>query len=240
MFSKTRAVQSFSQKEHIELYNLMQLEFIGVTWDHFIKDFNEKQHVMVLINESGKVVGFSTLMEIDLNLGGKMIKIIFSGDTTVMQEYRDSFGFAVELSNFFTRAVVLYPTHEIYYVLISKGWRTYRVLPFFFKEFIPCYNREISKYEKSIMNLFGYKKYPNNYIGTTGLLCFKENVQRLKPECSDAMIPPRNNPHVDFFFQKNPHYLDGTELVCIARVAYCNFTQAITRLLSFSKKEEVL
>jgi hypothetical protein len=236
MNSITKRIDECSFDERVRCYQLMQFEFAGVNFENFTRDFDEKQYVMILTNDSEEIVGFSTLMEMDINLEGKIMKVIFSGDTTVLHEHRDSFGFGFELSKFFIRAIDLYPSHEVYYVLISKGWRTYRVLPFYFKEFFPCYERPIGLDEKSLINAFGYKKYPDNYVEETGLLCFKGETERLRPESLDASLPPRNNPHVNFFFKNNPSYLEGTELVCMAKVSHDNFTRVVSKLISISEK----
>lgn len=232
----TKSVDECSMEERLCFFQLMQIDFNGVTFDNFIRDFSEKQFVMILKNDSGEIVGFSTLMELEIFLEEKVIKIIFSGDTAVLHEFRDSFGFGFELSKFFIRAINLYPSYEIYYALISKGWRTYRVLPFYFKEFFPCYSRSISSYERSLINAFGYKKYPNNYVEETGLLKFSGETERLKPESMDASLPSRKNPHIDFFFKNNPGYLDGTELVSLARVSLDNFTSVVSKLISINEK----
>ncbi len=237
MLNETKMVKNLTKEEIKTFHNLMQIEFDGVDWNQFVHDLREKQFVMILKSEECEIVGFSTLMEIDMFMGKEKIKILFSGDTTIKQEYRDSFGFGIELSKFFMRTISRYPSHKIYYALISKGWRTYRVLPFYFKEFFPCYNLEQYSHVTAVMNMFGYKKYPQNYDESSGLLLFEGETQRLKTESPDASVPPRSNPHVDYFFKRNPNYLKGNELVCLAEVAQSNFTQVVHRLYKMDKEK---
>lgn len=240
MKSATKKIEECTHCDRMKFFELMQIEFEGVNFKNFIRDFEEKQYVMVLTTESGEIVGFSTLMEMEIELDEKIIKIIFSGDTTVLLEYRNSFGFGFELSKFFIRTINLNPSQDIYYALISKGWRTYKVLPFYFKKFFPCCERILSSYEKSLLDAFGFKKYPGNYAKESGLICFTEETERLKPDSPDAYLPERVNKHVDFFFLKNPTYLDGTELVCMAKVCHQNFTGVVPKLISIHEKTNAI
>lgn len=237
--SQTKTIQECTFSEMRQCYGLLLREFDGVIWKDFTRDFKEKDHVMMLINEQGLIVGFSTLMIIDLNVSGRTTKAIFSGDTAVLNEYRDSFGFATELAKYFTRSIEMYPENDVYYVLITKGWRTYRVLPFYFKEFAPSYRQPTSKEQSAVIDVFGYKKYPKNYDSRSGLLVFGGEVQRLKAESTDALPPAKNSPDADFFFSRNPDYLSGNELICVAKVALENFTGAMQRLRGPDRKEAV-
>src|SRR5262249_51793983 len=115
-----------------------------------------------------------------------------------------------------------------YYILISKGWRTYKIMPFFFKEYSPCHDRPISPDDKAVMDAFGKKKYPSHYNPATGVVTF--SPQKLIPESIDA-IPTKMDDHTQFFLHSNPGYLDGHELVCVGRVDPDNFTPALQRLL---------
>lgn len=233
--SQTKAIRDCTASDRRQCYDLLLKEFDGVIWDDFDRDFSEKEYVMLLTIED-QIVGFSTLMFIDVEVGGQQKKLIFSGDTTVLREYRESFGFAVEMAKFFIKAIDLFPSLEIYYVLISKGYRTYRILPFYFTHFVPCYQRPITGTEQAIITAFGQKKYPLHYKADRGLIVFDGATQRLKIGSLDAERPLKSNPHTDFFFEKNPNYLLGDELICIAKICSENFTSAILRLVPQKEK----
>jgi hypothetical protein len=236
--SQTKAITACSLGEMKECYSLLERDFDGVTWKEFLRDFCEKDHVMVLLSDSGAIVGFSTLMTIALDIPGRKVWAIFSGDTAVMRECRDSTGFSVELAKYFAETAEKYPNDETYYVLISKGWRTYRVVPFYFKEFAPSYRSPTDMAHREVIDAFGRKKYPKNYDSNSGLLIFDGTTQRLKAESTDAIAPTKPNKDADFFFKKNPDFLLGNEIVCAARVTPENFTEATKRLLTLGRKEE--
>lgn len=229
--SQTKKVAACSEQEKEAFYRLLCHEFIGVSWDDFMRDFREKDAVMILRKEhsEGEIVGWSTLMVLTLTVPGREVRGIFSGDTAVLPEYRNSTGLGVELSRYFMQVYRQFPLHNVYYILISKGWRTYKIMPFFFKEFSPRYDRPTSADDKAIMDAFGQKKYPHHYQSATGVVTF--SPQRVRPESIDA-LPAKMDAHTQFFLRSNPGYLEGHELVCVARIAPDNFTNGLLRVLS--------
>jgi hypothetical protein len=228
--SQTKKAAACSEYEKETFYQLLCHEFIGVSWDDFTRDFREKDAVMILRKEhsAGEIVGWSTLMVLTLAVPGREMRAIFSGDTAVLPEYRNSTGLGVELSSYFMQVYEQFPRHEVYYILISKGWRTYKILPFFFKEFAPRYDRPTSAEDKAVMNAFGQKKYPQHYQSASGVVTF--SPQRVRPESIDA-VPAKMDAHTRFFLNSNPGYLEGHELVCIARIVPDNFTNGLIRVL---------
>src|SRR5207237_757110 len=98
--SQTKKVAACSKYEKEAFYQLLCQEFLGVTWNDFMRDFQEKDAVMILREEhnEGEIIGWSTLMVLTLALSGQEVKGIFSGDTVVLPEYRSGTGLGVELS----------------------------------------------------------------------------------------------------------------------------------------------
>src|SRR5436853_2009813 len=98
--SETKKVAACSEHEKETFYRLLCQGFLGVTWNDFIRDFQEKDAVMILRKErsEGEIIGWSTLMVLTLALPGTEVKGIFSGDTIVLPEYRSGTGLGVELS----------------------------------------------------------------------------------------------------------------------------------------------
>src|SRR6266581_235335 len=96
---QTKKVSTCSEHEKEIFYHLLCQGFLGVSWNDFMRDFQEKEDVMILRKEhcEGEIVGWSTLMVLTLSLPGEEVKGIFSGDTVVLPEYRSSTGLGVEL-----------------------------------------------------------------------------------------------------------------------------------------------
>src|SRR5260370_33263311 len=104
---QTKKVSTCSEHEMEILYRLLWQGFLGVSWNDFMRDFQEKEDVMILRKEhcEGEIVGWSTLMVLTLSLPGEEVKGIFSGDTVVLPEYRSSTGLGVELVKYFMHEI---------------------------------------------------------------------------------------------------------------------------------------
>lgn len=219
-------------------FDLLSQSFLGISRDKFDQDFDEKEVVVVLRRLTDQtIVGFSTLMQLRLPTSSGEITAIFSGDTAVLPRYRNTFEIIAEIGRYFLRVRETHPTGSVYYVLISKGWRTYRIMPFTFHEFFPVVGTATPPYAREIIDAFGRAKYPNEYQSTTGLLIFHEETQRIRPDSIDA-IPVKRDPHTEFFLRANPGYLKGNELVCIGRIDPDNFTPQLRKLLALPDSKE--
>ena len=226
---ETRPVADCSEEDRRACFGILSRLFLGVDWDEFVRDFEAKDAVMLLRDaETGAIGGFSTLVRLELEVEGAEMPIVFSGDTAVLPEFRTSLGLGHELSRYLAETPALYPERTPYYVLISKGWRTYRLLRFFFRTFFPCAAATEPPAEQRVRNAFG-ARCPGQYDAAAGVLRNGPGAPRLRPDGVDA-APPAGDEDGMFFAAANPGYLRGDELVCVARVAPDNFTAGLQRL----------
>jgi hypothetical protein len=234
ILGETRRVAECSGAERDACFELLGRLFLGVTWEDFVRDFEEKDAVMFLRNaETGAIGGFSTVTELELAVAGNLVPVVFSGDTAVLPEYRKSFSLGQELARYFHEAYQRQPGRPVSYVLISKGWRTYKILPFFFREFFPRHDAVTPPFARALIDAFGEAKYPDRY--DDGVIRFAgEAAPRIRPDGVDA-LPARHDAHTTFFLRANSRYLDGDELVCAARIHPANYKSQLTRLLGLAR-----
>jgi hypothetical protein len=227
---ETRPVAACGSAERRACFELLGRLFLGVTWDEFGRDFQEKDAVMFLRDaETGAIGGFSTVTELELPVDDELVPVVFSGDTAVLPAYRTSFRLGQELVRYLHEAYERHAGRPLSYVLISKGWRTYKILPFFFREFFPRHDVATPAFEGALRDAFGEAKYPERY--DEGVIRFAGDAgQRVRPGSVDA-LPVRLDPHTAFFLRANSGYLEGDELVCAARIEPANYTGRLTRLL---------
>lgn len=230
--STTVLVTDLSPGQREQMFRLMDANYLGVDRQTFAADLSEKESVFLLKEgDSGAVVGFSTVMMLDLAISSGPVKGVFSGDTIVAQEYRRTTGLGVELGRCFRALLQQYPGTPIYWVLTSKGCRTYRLLPFLFLTFSPCYDRPTPPLHRQVRDAFGANKYPQEYDAGTGLVRYRGEAQRLRPGVAEATPERMSDPHTRFFVQVNPEHMRGDDLVCVAEVAEANFSRGFRRLL---------
>ena len=230
--STTKSVQDLSSGEREQMFRLMEAHYLGMDRRTFDADLDVKESVFLLLDRgSGTIVGLSTVMVLDLAISSGPIKVVFSGDTIVAREYRRTAGLGVELGHYFRVLLQRFPGTPIYWILTSKGCRTYRLLPFFFLAFSPCFDRPTPPLHREVRDAFGARKYPQEYDAGSGLIRYHDEAQRLRPGIADATEGRLSDPHTRFFVQVNPHHMRGDDLVCVAEVAERNFSAGFRRLL---------
>ena len=79
-----------------------------------------------------------------------------------------------------------------------------------------------------IINILANQKWPKYYQASSGLLQFPCSLGHLKPEIADVPAARADDPHVQFFMDRNPTYREGSELVCLAPISLEN-TKSIGR-----------
>lgn len=231
-------VGDLSASDRAEMWLLMTAYYLGVTPQQFEADLDEKEHVILLRNGSatGRIVGFSTLMRLNLEVAGKRVVTVFSGDTIVDRSRRGTLGLGMEIARYFHRAVQETTGAGLYYILIAKGWQTSRIPGLLFQDYSPSPDRPTPYLHQQIMDAFGAKKYPGNYRPQTGLIEFAGAAQRVIPGSAEGIIPAKPDAQVDFFVKNNPNYLQGSELVYVAEIAEGNFTPVFKKLLNLTAR----
>jgi hypothetical protein len=116
---------------------LLSAHFAGVTRDSFERDLAEKSWV-VLLEEEGRLRGFTTLLLYPSQRpSGEPISVVYSGDTIVE---RGAWGSAALPKSWIAAVRALHaaaPAGPLYWLLLTSGFRTYRFLPVFWREFYP-------------------------------------------------------------------------------------------------------
>jgi len=114
------------------------------------------------------------------------------------------------------------PGIPLYWFLITKGYRTYRYLPVFFRDFFPHYERETPAELQVLLDGFARQKLGRAYDAGSGLVRFPETHGQLAEDL--AGVPPHRakDPHVHFFLRRNPQYAKGVELACITEISHEN------------------
>jgi hypothetical protein len=214
------------------MFALMDRHYENVTRARFDADLAEKDWVILLCDkDSGEIGGFSTQMLLDAEAEGRPIQALFSGDTIVD---RDRWGDSA-LSHVWGRlALSLIDRPEsvdLYWFLISKGYRTYRFLPVFFHEFYPRHDRPTPVWARAVIDALAQHKYPDSYDARSGVIRASANKDRLRAGIADLTDQRLHDPHVRFFASRNPGHADGDELCCIAPLTRANFTPAAYRVI---------
>jgi hypothetical protein len=124
-----------------------------------------------------------------------------------------------------------HPTIPLFWMLICKGMRIYRLLPLYFKTFFPCCDYETPLPIQSIMDHLGHMRYPDRYDRQKGVVLATPETCHLNKTLAKVSKTRLKDRHVQFFCGKNPDYAAGNELLCFARVEPDNVRPALLRRL---------
>lgn len=205
-----------------EMYALYAQYYAGTSEDIFFRDLSAKDYIILLYDTQGTLRGFSTVAIIETMWHGKPLRAIFSGDTIIHHIF---WGEQVLISSWFELAGRIKrakPDIGLYWFLIVKGHRTYRMLHVFCKEYAPRRSQATPKHMTDLMHHLANLKFSDYYSPETGLIDFGESQGHLKPECADAEQSVNRNTEIAYFLSRNPEYGRGVELVCLAELAESN------------------
>lgn len=227
---EVRPVVRLSSREREEMFSLMVHYFSNVSRTVFERDLSEKEWCIVLTDDSGRVKGFSTMMLLRTVVDGRPVAAVYSGDTIVDREH---WGESI-LSKLWSRHAfdLASGTSEepVYWFLVSSGYKTYRFLTTFFREFYPTHERQTPPEVKRVMHALANARFPGQFDPEAGVVR-PENTAPLRFGVANVTDRHLADPHVAFFVSANPGHARGDELVCLTELARENLTPAGRRML---------
>lgn len=234
-------VEELSAQQCDSMFALMERHYDRMSRDAFDHDLSQKQWVLHVYDKDNQTLsGFSTLMLLDARVAGRPIKALFTGDTIVNREQWGQRGL-LYISGWFSRALIdAYPNVELYWFLISKGYKTYRFLPMFFKDYYPCCDQPDSGALREVVDALSYAKFPNSYDPQRGVIVATPHSYRLRAGIADVSEERLRDPHIEYFVQRNPGHADGNELCCVAPLTPDNFTRLAHRAMGHKPPAQVL
>lgn len=220
---------SLSLAQRDEMFALLTAHFDGVTRDQFERDLAGKNWV-IEIRRNGRLLGFSTLLVSETQDGGRAITVVYSGDTIVAPEGWGSPALARSWIAAVNRLRAQAPDRPCYWLLLTSGFRTYRLLPVFWREFHPRYDAPTSAEAQRLLPTLARFQYGSCFEPEAGIVRFP-NPQRLRGDLASVPAGRVADPHVRFFLSRNPGHAQGDELVCLTRINETNLTAAGRRML---------
>lgn len=221
-------VQSLSVFDIMRMHAIFESNYANGPLDTFMRDLSKKDGVFVVRKKStDEIVGFSTLGIHEFTHEGRVVRGLFSGDTIIEKAYWGSrtlqTAFAFKL---FTEALKR-PFSRQYWLLISKGYKTYLLLSRNFPEHYPKRGEDNPRL-KELVVAYCEALFPGRLDHAAMTLDFGDNANCLRHDVAgiDEALRARE-PDVAFFERLNPNWQRGTELPCIGRADLAMFARAI-------------
>ncbi|MCH7851017.1 MAG: hypothetical protein IH845_05225 [Nanoarchaeota archaeon] len=232
LYGEVVDIKTLEDKAIGEMYTLMDTFYDNVGRSNFEEDLMEKRDVILLNDSEGNIRGFSTLMLLEEEVSGRPVNALFSGDTIIHRDYWGEQELPSLWGGYVAKLVgEMPPEGELYWFLMSKGYKTYRFLPAFFNDFHPRYDRDFPEDQKEILDTFALSRFPDNYDPSTGLISFGGDKDHLKEGVAEIGECELRKPHIKYFVEKNPGWAKGDELACIASLSMDNFNRRAIDLI---------
>jgi hypothetical protein len=226
------AAAHLSAGQRDAMFALMDRHYLNVQRPIFDADLDEKQWVIQVCDSAdGRLRGFSTQRLLDVEVQGRPVTALFSGDTIIDREHWGDQALVHIWGRLALSLMDANPHTELYWFLISKGYKTYRFLPVFFREFYPRHDVATPSWVLSVIGVLARSRYPAEYDATAGVIRATARQYRLREGIADITSERLIDPHVRFFQTRNPGHVRGDELCCVAPLTRANFTRAAYRVI---------
>jgi hypothetical protein len=222
--------EELSDADIRSMFVVFSESFDGATLDNFVCDLKNKNWVILLRDgETGELEGFSTLALYETQFNHQPISVVYSGDTIIRRPYWGT----PELPRSWIHTVLEKSADMVaplYWLLISSGYKTYRFLTVFYKEFYPRHDKPTPPEIQALMGHLATQRFGSQYRCGEGVVRFENGATPLREGLAEVTDERLQDPHIAFYLERNPGYVKGDELVCITRVHPDNFTRAGKRM----------
>lgn len=242
-------VDRLSKDRRMQMLALLERHFEGVSAEVFAADLDEKNWAL-LFEDEGELVGFSTLLLYPFVHAGETLTVVYSGDTIVDPAAWGS----TALPRLWIDAVRrLHAEHgpeqgprhgpehgpargpgqgksRLVWLLITSGFRTYRFLPVFWRDFHPRHDAAIPPDMAALRDALAHGRFGDRYDPKRGVVRLG-SPQSLRAHLAGVPEARRSDPHVAYFLAANPGHGRGDELVCITELSDENLTRAGWRMV---------
>lgn len=214
--------------EVLRMHALFETYYDHGPLDTFMSDLEKKDGVfLVRRKRDHTIVGFSTLGIYHFQHQGRRVTGLFSGDTIIDKAYWGTRA----LQSAFARKVLIEalkrPFSKQYWLLISKGYKTYLLLARNFPVYYPDHRQENTGLKDVVVH-YCEMLYPGHLDQERMVLTFGDEANCLKGDVAPITQEMRQaDPAIDFFAQRNPHWAQGHELPCVAQVDLWTFCKAL-------------
>ena len=223
-----RAEVTAAQKS--EMFELLAQHFDGVTPEQFVRDLAEK-NLTLLLRRGETLVGFSTLLAYPADFEGTAVNVIYSGDTIVTPEAWGTMALPRAWVAGVESLRATLPPVRCFWLLLTSGFRTYRFLPVFWREFFPRFDAPTQSERQRLLGQLAAERFGAQFEARAGIVRFPY-PQRLRAGLDEVPPGRGKDPHIAFFLSRNPGHANGDELVCLTELCSENLTAAGHRMMN--------
>jgi hypothetical protein len=226
--ARIRDAHEVSEADALEMFGLYESYYESTSFSLFRRDLAEKKHVIEL-RSGGVLRGFSTIQLINFDFDGAPNRAMFSGDTIIDSAFWGEQALVEAFCRLAGQTKAQRPALPLYWFLICKGYRTYRYLSLFAKDYFPHPGQSMPDSIRLRLEHLARSRFADAYSATTGLIRFPQSKGHLRPQWAQVAGHLREHAVVRYFLERNPDYHAGDELACLTELRADN-------LRSFAKR----
>lgn len=204
-----------------QMFTLFCKHYDGVDEARFHNDLERKREVLLLREcYFGAMRGFCTLRVYDRDVGDQTHRVVFTGDTVVDQRFWGQKALQRGFSAFLNRVRLTTFGMPVYWLLTSKGYKTYLLLVNYFPASWPRYDQQTPNDIVALIDDAGQMLFGSNYHPEQGVAVLDRQLDRVKGGLANITPEQLQNAHITHFVHLNPGYEHGDELVCLAHIRW--------------------
>ena len=236
-YGKIVRCSTLSDHDVSAMFELLVGSFQNVSRDAFENDLREKDEVVLLYSgdrrssAAHRLCGFSTIQFLQYRFSGQNHRVIFSGDTVIAPAYWGSLQLPVLWGRRMMELLDERPGVPLWWMLISKGIRTFKFLPVFFRSYFPNPAVPVPNEIRSLMETLGKLKFPSQFDRSEGVVRPSQSTYFLRPALAARKDGAQEKICHQFFYSRNPEYDRGSELFCLTQFSRENLHPFILRLI---------
>lgn len=213
-----------------EMYALFSRAYEPTDRTRFGADLDAKREVLLLRDEAGRLAGFTTLAVIEDTDGPQPLRCVYSGDTLVDPRYWGSnalnFAWIRHLAAIRAEA----PATPLYWLLLTKGFRTYRYLSAFARTYVPGGAGTDAPALVALRDRLATRLFGPAYDPARGIVAHDPPREHLDPVLARVPEAGRGAEEARIFARLNPGHGRGDELVCLCPLDPDNMRPLARRL----------
>lgn len=213
--ASTVPVAAVSVTERERMWELFSRIYEHVDHERFLADLEDKDHVFIL-RDGAHLAGFSTVQVQPVQVQGRSIVSIYSGDTVIEPAYHGQSALQWAFFRYIAATKLRHPHRLVVWFLISKGYKTYLLLTRNFPDHWPRRDQPLPAWAQELIDTLASQRFGEAYDPATLVLRMHGEHGWLRPEVAPTL--GQGDPDIRFFEQANPGHAQGDELCCIGLV----------------------
>jgi hypothetical protein len=212
-----------------QMYALFSSQFDNISMQQFLHDLDEKDWVLLVHDDTGNLICFSSMLIINTRMDDQDITLIYSGDTVA-----DSATWGNSALSYCWMGAIdwlrrHYDMDRVFWFLLVSGYRTYRFLPVYSQFFYPRHDEPTPDNIQALMHAIATERFNDKYDPETGIVRL-DAPAILKDEYRGIPKNRMSDPHIAFFAERNPGHVQGDELLCFAELSESKLTRLGKRM----------